>query len=720
MAQYREDKTTQFINPYNFVSINYKKTDRNINAELINESTKTLYTGYFDCELVNKTPLAIPDINERKEDKEHKEHYIYPALKIKNDLIIPGSSLRGPIRSMYETLTNSCMVTMKPMEHITRRSNLGSFFPCVLKYDGEWRLFKAKRIALVGKKESGYKPIRSNTEKHIEFEVKTDENGNRYLLTDNKEKICFGNEVEIIEGGPGHCKKNKKNNTEINVWSEGSVKGIKLKTGTDCFLFLGEMIDNKHAESVFKIQNKYPEKISADCINNAIKALEDTLLIYRSSSNRKLGESHFGYRGYEKARDSRAIPLWYKYENGKLYLSLAAIGRITYQNDMSIISNGHSPCTDRKSLCPACSLFGMAGGIGKNNNIGQGLGSHIRITDALLIDGGTIKDMITLKELGSPNPSYLPFYSTNNMEYDKEGATIRGRKYYWHNTKASSDSSVYMSKEKTNRNTTMELIDKESKFGFRVYYNDISEEQLSNLAWTITLGGNDTSYMYKIGHGKPLGLGSCKIKIIGVNQRTYDDNQKYSVKAKLDDFNFTQDKEPSGIDKSAWDQIKIIADYIDRDNDIVYPFLTVSRNVNDRIKEEEKHGYKLKENVKASHKWFGESKDKDNRLPNLNAKNITLNALSIMELEDRDFIKPRMSEHNSSKIILKEDEEYKGIVIGYNKDGTGPFAQVRLDNNGKASFFDKNHQYNGSEVILIYKGKIEGMDGILRDKWELK
>ncbi len=674
MAEYREDKNERFINPYNFVSINNKSAERSQNAELIRESSKALYTGFFECELVNKTPLAIPDVFSATEDKEIKEHFQYPAFRIGDDIIIPGGSIRGPIRSMYEALTNSCMVTMDSTEHITRRSELGSFSPCVLKKIGnDWKLYRAKRYAVVGDKKYGYSGLQGE---YTTFKVIKEGNGNnqaKYILRDN-EKIAFGDEVEIEEGGPGHIKFNKKRKTQTEVWKNGSVKDIKRASGTNCFLFLGEMIENKHAESVFKVESTKPENISSDRIKGALKALEDTLAIYRSSSNRNLGQKHFGYRGYEKAKESGAIPLWYKYEEEKLHLSIAAIGRIAYQNDMASISNGHKPCVDRKRLCPACSIFGMVGAK-ENDKQGSGLGSHIRITDAKLYKGGTIKPMITLKELGSPNPSFLKFYSTDGKEYDQNGATIRGRKYYWHNACAADDSSIYQTSDKTNRNATMELIENDSKFSFKIYYNNLSQEQIDNLAWAITLGGNESLCMYKIGHGKPLGLGSCKIIIKEVCQRVFSDDHKYSVESRRGENDYKEIELPTGIDKDAWEQIRIISKFEKNEIQVRYPYLTKSAEVVNVINEKDKKDKVLKDNVLASHKWFSKCKDGDLVLPVIGEainNNLSLHPQMLYKLEDKDF----------------SDKKYPIVEV----------AISRISKNGALIFVD-----NGNEGMVSAK-----------------
>ena len=67
----KSDRT--FVNPYNFVSIDRKK----IKQENIEETYKDkgeLHTGYLDCVLVAKTPLAIPDLPEGEESGGESKH----------------------------------------------------------------------------------------------------------------------------------------------------------------------------------------------------------------------------------------------------------------------------------------------------------------------------------------------------------------------------------------------------------------------------------------------------------------------------------------------------------------------------------------------------------------------------------------------------------------------------------------------------------------------
>ena len=175
--------------------------------------------------------------------------------------------------------------------------------------------------------------------------------------------------------------------------------------------------------------------------------------------------------------------------------------------------------------------------IGKNE---ESKGSNLRFTDAFLCkDEGTTKNVL-LKELGAPRPSYLQFYSEGGKSYNEKDAVIRGRKYYWHIPKAAENAEIYKDKTATNRNSTMELINTGNEFQFSVYYDSITEDQLRVLKYVLSL--EDDKHMHKLGHGKPLGLGSVKIQILDDRRKVNDLNMdNYCINKQRIDNNSIKD-----------------------------------------------------------------------------------------------------------------------------------------------------------------------------------
>ena len=185
---------------------------------------------------------------------------------------------------------------------------------------------------------------------------------------------------------------------------------------------------------------------------------------------------------------------------------------------MGTNDEGRMPCHDVKKLCKACSLFGMVGDE-------EGFGSHIRITDAIF-DGNIDKaiEKYNLTELRTPHPSYLPFYADVNdysLGYDAAECNIKGRKFYRHFIP---DYKALRSLDIKKIDSKMEGID-EGSFKFKVYFENLTQRQLDELATLLCLGENkaDGNFCFKIGHGKPLGFGSAKIVIESLEERIFND-----------------------------------------------------------------------------------------------------------------------------------------------------------------------------------------------------
>ena len=216
--------------------------------------------------------------------------------------------------------------------------------------------------------------------------------------------------------------------------------------------------------------------------------------------------------------DGTPNPVFYWFEQGHLYLSPAQISRLVYYHRANNLLGSHSHCEDTTKLCEACALFGM---IGKDCEPSS-IASRLRFTDAKLENDAKLTYK-TLKELSSPRLSSIEFYSTApNMKfqwnYDTKGVKLNGRKFYFHHN---CDCTTI---EKTGRNLTTELLEKGAEFSFDIFFDKLNESELNRLVWTLAIGENspNSHRMHKLGHGKPLGLGSVKITVDSVTKRSFD------------------------------------------------------------------------------------------------------------------------------------------------------------------------------------------------------
>lgn len=166
----------------------------------------------------------------------------------------------------------------------------------------------------------------------------------------------------------------------------------------------------------------------------------------------------------------------------------------------------NSNCNHLNKLCPACQLFGTIEG---NNIHCQG---RVAFSDAVLVEGKLSQRRYFLKELSSPKPHHHATYGKS----DKLGGPIAGRKFYYHH--GTNPSFSVQEHQSNDRSITIdEYAPFGSEFSFQVQVENLDKDELGKLLLAIELYDG---LGHKIGLGKAIGLGSCRITI---------DRQKSSI-----------------------------------------------------------------------------------------------------------------------------------------------------------------------------------------------
>jgi len=567
MPRYERNRNVSFINPYTFVPT--PKGQLVKRSAFLSENCGELHTGILRCRLYVRTPLGIPDTEQGKPEVDKHQEYPFFSYQEEGKCIpvIPGSSLRGMVRSVFEAGTDSCFSTLREDTGLSKRvENYKAYKPGILKWEnGTWHLYQAERYLLAVNPVSQEEGCSVNYTKYdgLPADVyvnvfEKEKDGIRFARTAQGEELRFGDEVEFAAYTAGNAlyKKNgylvwngvarniRKKAAGIPGQSGGMKQtdalgqtvvlkqtgvsgqsGAVRQSGTlaqagkrSGLVYVGETFGRKkHGESIF-VPGKEVKELAGETLKKAYEGLLETLEIYRNPAiNRCKG--HSGYEDFEHAQRERGIPLWYSEKDSKL--SLASIGRTFYNTSLNELAGVRNPCVNREELCEACALFGMAGE--------ESLGSRIRFTDGK-VQGSYGLEWATLKILGQPRYSYLPFYAKSVSgilavphSYDEDHIEIAGRKFYWHNPKAVVDKSIYNGGKKNKMNSTMQLVKPGAEFCFSIYYDGITQEQLEKLMWCIHFGENkeDGDLCHKLGHGKPLGLGSVKIVIEKNEERIF-------------------------------------------------------------------------------------------------------------------------------------------------------------------------------------------------------
>lgn len=117
------------MNPYDFVRVDWTKTpERHApvwHNRLTGNGRQRLFSGKLEVALYAETPLFVHDPRATPLDPKR------PALSIRSpqgDYIIPGSSLKGLLRSVVETLGNGCFILFDG-DYEARRINYNRELP---------------------------------------------------------------------------------------------------------------------------------------------------------------------------------------------------------------------------------------------------------------------------------------------------------------------------------------------------------------------------------------------------------------------------------------------------------------------------------------------------------------------------------------------------------------------------------------------------------------
>lgn len=498
-----------FVNPYNFIGFPQEKAKAYTDTDV--------HTGMVQYTITTKTPLFIPNSSSDKafvesdQTADHKSYDFFsytemdPGIRYENEYpipVIPGSEIRGVVRSVYETLTDSCMGMLNSEKRMVKRS-AEQFSPALIYRDntGKMSLYRAKSLRIGEESVKGSYP--------------------RVFEDDKNGTVFYYKEPE----------RNQKNHYKpITEYSR--VRGKYKKTG---YLIKWGMGVKKKRYHLYSVSGKECIKdidISRDIIERKLFPILESYLS-------QPGLSQENKRAYEEySEDLKAFlhgdagayfPVNYSELNkGIYYLAPSIFSKEVSENKTETLADVFAPCRD--DYCPACDLFGY---VGKNNEFSRG--SKIRFSDLYTVGEKSAKDYylngnsgkVTLQTLGEPKLGNVDFYLkrpygadfwtydyyTSHGRTEIEKGTLRGRKYYWHHRKVNTSGHMKAS----HLNKTIRPVRENIVFEGSLYFENISEKQLKQLIWILNSGTEKLGL--KLGGAKPLGYGSISCKVEQVLER---------------------------------------------------------------------------------------------------------------------------------------------------------------------------------------------------------
>ena len=601
-----------FINPYNFVPLKEKKRCRpESDVDKSRKEINKAYTGYISYSVLTKTPLFIPNTScdrafmvseddNQKKDKYHKSYdfFSYDPINIEDDEVndtgiksaqrddnapsnpvIPGSEMRGLLRSTYEILTNSCLSSVDDSDDVVlSRRSPEVFKPGLIERvdNNKFALYEAEDYLLRTLK--GENDNRPDKEKY-EYGKSNKVYGRKsYIQTAIKEgeEICF----ESRNNGCG-----KK--IIISIGENCSKKGfvIKGEDGPKMFDKDGVPLKNqKHCCHVFVRRKKIEEVKDLDIV------LDAALKCYADNGEHDYHDYKEQWEEFKKGNSKEEFfPVYYStVEKGYYMLSPASITREVYKTKMRDLIKSHKPCDNKGNLCPACSLFGIVNTRGDIFSVS----SKVRVSDLTLKEasGELYEEIVDLRELSSPKLQNVEFYLKRPADdavfwtYDyyiksngevipyrpKDGddvsVELNGRKMYWHNPDFRlNDATISEGEENTERNITVRPVKAGNVFGGKVYFDGISKKELDRLVDILNSFEGDSNhnlkekeYGLKLGTAKPLGLGSIALNVDEIKLRSVELNDG-SIDIVEEDYN----EDPCGFlwDEKSWQAFKKIAKF---------------------------------------------------------------------------------------------------------------------------------------------------------------
>lgn len=558
------DRRAVFINPYNFVPLAENEPSRGKCRE---EIAGKRYTGKIQYRIETLSPLFVPNTsNDRilgvkgesdSGDEYHKSYDFFSYHDLSKDTdpnayyepVLPGSELRGMVRSVYESMTNSCLSAVDEDVVLSKRT-VEHFEAGILMKSGDgYQLFAAKDYLYRANGREDFS-LRSYADKslpadgcHVFFSVdKKLAHGRpgyaKPLACDISSVRDRGQQREgyLIKGEPGP-ELAKSRGSKCDFCPVSTKRKCKDNGEKECYLL------EKHCAHVFE-QRKPVRTMTKTEAADVNRRMDKLLIIYDSNRDRKgmYCEYRKTWREFKKDDKIKGIAVYYSIADDICYLSPASITREVYQNTLQNILGPHCACKDADMACPACRLFGAVNG-------GLRIASRLRFSDAY-VDKKREKDTdyydepLTLLELSTPKLSsteiylqrpedkhvlnwtydyYVTLGTDNSISVEAYMPRISGRKFYWHNPQTVDwVRSIQDKIPKNERNKTVRPVSMGVAFLGELYFDGITKEELDDLIQILNLSSleEEGKYALKLGSGKPLGLGSVAMRIERVVYRT--------------------------------------------------------------------------------------------------------------------------------------------------------------------------------------------------------
>jgi RAMP superfamily len=517
----------EFINPYTFVPLPAAiGRDRPVGHACAADGC---ISGRMNVEWMLRTSLLLPQA--------------HPAVRT-GRILIPGSSVKGAVRSLHETLMGGCLrVVDEEFVPVYRQ-------PAVAK-GRDWHLAVVAKTTRQGRATH----VRA-TEETVWVPVDTVRAAlGRAPRTGDAVDI----EDEAIESHSG-----------LDRYEVRYRDGVKAGDGWT--LLVGDSGTRQRSRQFFCAAGRLPDDDAELCEVTESAWLEYVQLCEGTNDLRLIRQQRDGdakgFKGWrtgqvfadvrwggqvvgERRRVTGRLWLgdvvWAQVDpaSGQVeHLAMAAIWRVAGGGPLAKrVPDAVRACQDPGHLCLSCRLFGSAdtadGESGREAEQ-RSYAGHVRMGDA--VAEGVTTEAVRLAPLGAPRPGAGQFYLQVNdtrpasdetvlpaaywgSERDEGGSRlVRGRKFYWNGDPGAQQPPRHVARE-AQRNEAMtgqrQLVPVGTVFRQTIAFDNVPKAELASLLLTLlpglilprTEGLASADYRLRLGGGKPFGLGSASVSV---------------------------------------------------------------------------------------------------------------------------------------------------------------------------------------------------------------
>lgn len=549
---YREDSrgnTVEAVAPYNFVPLpeQVHQVDLPDSCYLDHYGKGGTHTGSIECSFTTKTPLYTrtamtplfyetwgEKIRDLMKDPTARHDYAEFFQLQQGQPVVPGSSLRGMIRTIVEIISNSKMkwVTNEPLvfRSVGDRTGLGEHY--------RNRLMTTSGNTLTPKMVAGY----------IEKE------GHRWYIRP-AQKIGGSTFARIHRDDLRKVERDLKRwhncKNASHIWIQTGPLGVQKLQGGYRQLVYKQVTNQSATERAGfqaavvarsgRMNNKRREAVifPPDTDANRIEIDEDLLRRYREQVSKEQ-EDLLGTGGV--LRNNQPVFYLLK-EDGTLdFFGHAMMFRLPYiKSPLDFVPE---PLQDDTVTDLAEALFGF---VAENkHDQRQARAGRVAVTDAQVVEATEgiwlVDEPMIPKIMSGPKATSFQHYLTqqepdtvDNGDRTRDGrpktatildhyaspppheTVIRGHKLYWH--KAGADEELIRESEEVNwqtdtQHTAIKPVKAEVRFSFRIHFENLRDFELGALLWALTLPGEEgQTYCHKIGMGKAWGMGSIHLSV---------------------------------------------------------------------------------------------------------------------------------------------------------------------------------------------------------------